>query len=49
MNTQFLRKTLLAFVLVLSILFGSGVIAEKTGVNLVPIAHACGASSGGGC
>lgn len=49
MNTQFLRKTLLALVLVLSVIFGSGVVAEKTGVNLVPAAYACSAGGGGGC
>ena len=49
MNTQFLSKTLLAFVLVLSIIFGSGVVAEQTGINLVPTVYACGAGTGGGC
>lgn len=49
MNTQFLRKILLAFVLVLSVIFGSGVVTEKTGVELIPVVHACGSGSGGGC
>lgn len=49
MNTQYVRKTLLAFVLALSLLCGAGVVAEQTGINLVPAAYACSASSGGGC
>lgn len=49
MKPKFLIKALLAFVLTLTVLFGSGVIMEKTSVALVPVAHACGASAGGGC
>lgn len=49
MNVKFLYKTLLALVLTLAVIFGSGVVMEKTGVALVPSAYACGASSGGGC
>lgn len=49
MNTQFLRKTLLALVLALSVICGSGVVAEQTGIALVPAAYACSAGTGGGC
>jgi hypothetical protein len=49
MNTQFVRKALLAFMLALSLLCGAGVVAEQTGINLVSAAYACGAGNGGGC
>lgn len=49
MKLNILFKGLLAFVLTLAVLFGSGVIMEKTGVVLVPTAYACGSSTGGGC
>lgn len=49
MNTQFVRKALLAFVLALSLLCGAGVVAEQTGVNLVSAAYACSSPTGGGC
>ena len=49
MNAKFLYKTLLAFVLTLAVVFGSGVVMEKTGVGLVPAAYACSSPGGGGC
>ena len=49
MNTQFVRKALLAFVLALTLLCGAGVVAEQTGVDLVSAAYACTAGNGGGC
>lgn len=49
MKDQFLCKALLALVLALSIIFGSGVITEQTGIALVSTVYACTASSGGGC
>lgn len=49
MKQQFLCKALLALVLALSVIFGSGMVMEKTGVALVPSAYACGAGTGGGC
>lgn len=49
MNTQFVRKTLLAFVLALSVIFGSGIVTEQTGIVFVPVVYACGSGNGGGC
>lgn len=49
MKHNVLFKGLLAFVLTLAVLFGSGVIMEKTGVALTPTAYACSAAGGGGC
>lgn len=49
MKAKFLCKALFAFVLTLAVVFGYGVVMEKTGVALVPIAHACSSPGGGGC
>lgn len=49
MKAQFLRKALLALVLALSVIFGSGIVTEKTGIAFVPAVYACTASGGGGC
>ncbi len=49
MKDQFLCKALLALVLALSVIFGSGIVTEKTGIALVSTVYACSASSGGGC
>lgn len=49
MKAQFLCKALLALVLALSVIFGSGIVAEKTGIAFVPTAYACTSSGGGGC
>lgn len=49
MNHQLLLKALLALVLVLSVILGSGVVSKRIGISLVPVAHACTSSTGGGC
>lgn len=49
MKAQFLRKALLALVLALSVIFGSGIVTEKTGIAFVPVVYACGSGNGGGC
>lgn len=49
MKHKFLFKALFAFVLTLAVVFGSGVVMEKTGVALATPAYACSSPGGGGC
>ena len=44
-----ISKLIIAVVLTITLISGSGVIAEQAGFDIAPALHACGHNSGGGC
>jgi hypothetical protein len=49
MNTKQLTKLFFVALLALFATVGSGIVAQQIGINVGPIAHACGQGGGGGC
>ena len=48
MNTLKINKAAIVLLLALTMLFGNGLVASMTGLDLMPQTYACGPGNGGG-